>query len=324
MELVKWDEIINQIATNTDVKQLSELRNKLVAYKELAKQTKQSLETQNKIAEYRLRVDRKLGEWSLGLDREQGKRGDLTSPGLGEVVSKKDYYKEIDITESVMNRKEAIASVPEEDFEKHIARTKADKKELTSVGVYRLAKKEEQRSYFDALKKAAKPIPSGLYNVILADVPWKYDFSETDSRAIENQYPPMDLETIKEIKVPAAEDSVLFLWATAPKLEEAISVLNAWGFKYRTCAVWDKEIIGMGYWFRGQHELLLIGIKGKFRAPEASARVSSVYTERRTKHSKKPEYYYDLIENYFPDGKYLELFARQRHCDKWEIWGIEV
>jgi len=189
--------------------------------------------------------------------------------------------------------------------------------------------KESATKIYKLIKRAEPPaeippLPSGIYNVILADPPWRYEFSETDSRAIENQYPPMDLDTIKKIKVPAADNSVLFLWATSPKLIEAIEVMGAWGFQYKTHAVWDKEIIGMGYWFRGQHELLLVGTKGNFSPPEASTRVSSVYTERRTKHSKKPEYYYDLIENYFPDGKYLELFARQKHSEKWEVWGIEV
>lgn len=59
-------------------------------------------------------------------------------------------------------------------------------------------------------------------------------------------------------KLPPSEDNaVLYLWATAPKLLEALEVMRAWGFKYKTQAVWDKSWVGMGYWFRGQHEILL-------------------------------------------------------------------
>ena len=162
---------------------------------------------------------------------------------------------------------------------------------------------------------------NGLYDVIYVDPPWRYQFSETESRAIENQYPSMDLEDIKNIKVPSEENSVLLMWATAPKLEEALEVMKAWGYTYKTNAIWDKEIIGMGYWFRGQHELILVGVKGNFRTPDPENRYSSVYKERRAGHSKKPIYYYEIIEKMFPSGKYLEMFSRHKHNDKWEVWG---
>ena len=136
-------------------------------------------------------------------------------------------------------------------------------------------------------------------------------------------YPSMTLGDIKNMNVPAEKDSVLLMWATAPKLEEALSVLNAWGFKYRTNSVWDKQIIGIGYWFRGQHELLLVGVKGNFSPPMQEDRVSSFYSEKRTEHSKKPDYYYDMIEKCFPARKYLELFSRKKHNDKWTTWGSE-
>lgn len=116
--------------------------------------------------------------------------------------------------------------------------------------------------------KPPAPLPENKYDVILADPPWRYEFSETQSREIENQYPTMELDQIKALKVPAADNSILLLWTTAPKLEEGMAVMNAWGFKYRSCAVWDKEKLGMGYWFRIQHELLLVGVKGDFHPPE--------------------------------------------------------
>lgn len=66
-----------------------------------------------------------------------------------------------------------------------------------------------------------------------------------------------------------------------------MSVMNAWGFSYRSCAVWDKEVIGMGYWFRQQTELLLVGIRGAMPSPEPASRVSSLITSKRGKHSQK-------------------------------------
>lgn len=105
------------------------------------------------------------------------------------------------------------------------------------------------------------------YQVIYADPPWRYDFSQSKTRKIENQYPTMKLEDIKQLEVPVEDNSVLYLWTTAPKLQEGIEVLKAWGFEYKTCAIWDKEVIGMGYWFRNQHEVLLVGVRGKFSPP---------------------------------------------------------
>ena len=166
-------------------------------------------------------------------------------------------------------------------------------------------------------------LPEGQYEIILADPPWRYEFSETSMRAIENQYPTMDLEQIKTLDIPVADNAVLFLWSTAPKLEEALQVLNAWGFTYKTCAIWDKEIIGMGYWFRGQHELLLVGVKGKFKTPEPTNRFPSVFRQKRGKHSKKPEVVHKMLEQMFPDAKKIELFAREARPG-WGAWGNEV
>jgi len=161
-----------------------------------------------------------------------------------------------------------------------------------------------------------------LYNVIYADPPWRYSFSKSDSREIENQYPTMAVEEICALRVPAADNAVLYLWATAPKLLEALAVMKAWGFTYKTNAVWDKEILGMGYWFRGQHEIILVSTKGHFSPPEQSLRISSVFRNRRTAHSKKPDMFRDLIATWFPNAKRIELFARQA-ASGWDVWGNE-
>jgi len=167
------------------------------------------------------------------------------------------------------------------------------------------------------------PFPNKKYTIIYADPPWNYRHCASNSRRIENKYPTMPLDEIKNLPIPASDNCVLYLWATAPKLLEAMDVLIAWGFDYRTCAVWDKEIIGMGYWFRGQHELLLVGVKGKFSPPPQTLRVSSVIKEKRTKHSKKPDKVRDLIKKWYPNKSRLEMFAREKHKG-WDVWGNEV
>lgn len=161
------------------------------------------------------------------------------------------------------------------------------------------------------------------YQVIYADPPWRYNFSKDSADKIENHYLTMDVEDICNIPVPSSDNAVLYLWATAPKLLEALQVMKAWGFAYKTQAVWDKGWIGMGYWFRGQHEILLVGTKGHFSPPTSEHRVSSVYKEKKTKHSKKPNFFRDMIQKSFPNSTRIELFCRFP-ADGWDVWGNEI
>jgi N6-adenosine-specific RNA methylase IME4 len=131
------------------------------------------------------------------------------------------------------------------------------------------------------------------------------------------------------LNVPSADNALLYLWATAPKLVEAIEVMTAWGFNYRTCAVWDKRVLGMGYWFRNQHEMLLVGTKGDFSPPPADKRISSMFYEARGRHSEKPDFIKQKITEWYPDETKIELFCRNNksnlfQVNNWDVWGNEV
>jgi len=166
------------------------------------------------------------------------------------------------------------------------------------------------------------PFPNKKYQIIYADPPWKLK-SDVKSRSATKHYPTMTLDAIKKLPIPADNNAALYLWATIPMLPEALEVMYAWGFKYKSHMIWDKEIIGCGWWFRGQHELLLVGTKGKFSPPINSLRTSGVFREKRTKHSKKPKGIRDYIKKWFPNANRIELFARER-TDGWDVWGNEV
>lgn len=163
------------------------------------------------------------------------------------------------------------------------------------------------------------------FPIIYADPPWEYEHSKTDNRRIDNHYPTMPLLDICALPVGtiAAPDSVLFLWATSPKLEEALQVMRAWGFTYRTNMVWVKPQIGMGYYARQQHELLLIGARGALPVPEPANRPNSALTSPRTEHSRKPEEYYDMIERMYPEYARIELFSRTQR-EGWASWGNQA
>ena len=161
------------------------------------------------------------------------------------------------------------------------------------------------------------------YQIIYADPPWRYDFCKDNADKIEVHYQTMTNKDICDIQVPSEDNAVLYLWATAPKLLEALEVMKAWGFTYKTQAVWDKTWVGMGYWFRGQHEILMVGVKGKFSPPIPTLRESSVYREKKSKHSKKPQYFRELISRQFPSATKLEMFSREK-VDGWDSWGNEI
>ena len=169
------------------------------------------------------------------------------------------------------------------------------------------------------------PLPNKKYNIILADPPWKYDFSPEGNKknGIDYHYNTMTTEEIKNLSIPSDDNCVLFLWATAPKLKEAFEVITSWGFEYKTCLIWDKIWLGMGYWFRNIHELLLVATKGKISPPIPELRIPSIYREKKEGHSVKPDFIRYHIERCFPDKTKLELFARDR-ADGWDCYGNEL
>ena len=162
----------------------------------------------------------------------------------------------------------------------------------------------------------------GLFPVISADPPWQFlTYSQNGmDRSADNHYPTMTLEDILAMQIPATPDAFLGLWATAPMLPQALEVMAAWGFVYRSQCIWVKDRIGTGYWVRNQHEILLIGTRGNIPAP--SQPWSSVITAPRGAHSEKPAIFYEMIEAYFPNLPRLELFARGPR-EGWTVHGNE-
>lgn len=288
---------------------------------ELAQEVReQKLAEAQDIAEVVLDAEVKLGQLIAAMPKAKNQYESAIHNGVDS--TKEQSLKSIGFNQEQARRLETLAKHPE-----IVAQAKVETREQNDIVSRSFvlekikAKEREQKQAEVAQVVTPRAIPTGKYEVIYADPPWRYDFSETKVRDIENQYPTMDLESIKALKIPSSDNSVLFLWATAPKLPEAFEVMEAWGFSYKTCSVWDKEKIGMGYWFRGQHELLLVGTKGQVSPPPPQARESSVYRETRGEHSAKPKRYYEMIESMFPGKAYLELFARSKHSDDWEVWG---
>jgi N6-adenosine-specific RNA methylase IME4 len=193
--------------------------------------------------------------------------------------------------------------------------------------------KKHLRDLRHNIRSDAQSFPEGQYGLLYVDPPWKYDDNSIDpTRRIENQYPTMDVDEIRTfadvdgrtVEDLAAKNSILYLWSTVPKLEEALSVMQAWGFEYRSGAVWVKDIPGMGYFFRQRHELLLVGVKGEPVLPAEDVRRDSVFEfPRSSEHSKKPDAVYSMLDEQYPKVPKIEIFARTERPD-WVSWGNQI
>lgn len=168
------------------------------------------------------------------------------------------------------------------------------------------------------------------YSVIYADPPWRYEQKKL-SGAAEKHYPTMSLDELKKLPVKelAEKDCALFLWATFPQLKEALELIDAWGFKYKTVAfVWlkknklaDSWFYGLGFWTRGNAEVCLLAVKGKPK--RHSPCVHQFIISPIEAHSKKPDAAREKIVQLMGDVPRIELFARQSP-EGWDVWGNEV
>ncbi len=165
-----------------------------------------------------------------------------------------------------------------------------------------------------------------LYRTIVADPPWRYSNGTVPQGGVEHQYGTMAPEDIIALPVAglAAPDAHLYLWVTNLHLREGrpFEILDAWGFRYVTLLTWHKlGPIGLGYYFRGETEHVLFGVKG--RSPiEPRLRERNHFAASKGRHSEKPDRFYELVERVSP-GPYLELFARRRRYG-WDVWGNEA
>jgi N6-adenosine-specific RNA methylase IME4 len=171
-------------------------------------------------------------------------------------------------------------------------------------------------------------LPEDKYRVIYADPPWCYGDELIDGYgAVVHHYKPMKTEKIcalgEELKKIVNADAALFLWSTVPMIPDALQVIGAWGFVYKSHFVWDKISHNYGHYNSVRHELLLIATRGSC-TPENKKLFDSVQTIERNGHSEKPQEFRDMIDILYPSGKGLEMFARIGPVGRWEVWGAEA
>lgn len=172
--------------------------------------------------------------------------------------------------------------------------------------------------------------PSGGFNLIMADPPWSFALrsDKGEEKAAQAQYECADLDWIKDlpVEVLAADDAVLWLWATNPMLPQAFAVMDAWGFTFKTAGHWVKRTkhgklaFGTGYILRCAGEPFLIGTRG---APKCARNVRSVIEGPLRRHSEKPDEAFTAAEQLLPGARRIELFSRTNRTG-WTTWGNET
>lgn len=172
-----------------------------------------------------------------------------------------------------------------------------------------------------------KDPPAGGFEIIVADPPWSFTSNshESPGKNARRHYPCMNLDEIANLPVKeiAARDSLLFLWTTVPFALLSARVIEAWGFTYKSQLAWVKERLGTGFWARNRHEIVYICRRGKFPCPKGALFQDSVIQGGQRRHSRKPDYLMDRLDEAYPGANKIELFARDIRSG-WHSWGDEL
>lgn len=295
-------------------------------------------------AEIKVRATRKIGEIN-DTEKHAGKQAKATG-GLrpkGHRVSRKPdappSLADRGVDKNLAQRARSLFAMPEPKFEREVVKVRrlasaaaeGDREIVLAAKAERHASARARRAEREtAVAGKIMALPDKKYGVIYADPEWKFETYNDETGKLEASadlhYTTSSLEEIKlrDVQSIAADDCVLFLWATAPMIEAALEVMEAWGFEYKSQVIWKKDKGGTGYWFINWHELLLVGTQGNIPAPAQGSQWPSVIEAARRRHSEKPDRFYELIEDYYPNIPKIELNARGARREGWDVWGFEA
>lgn len=331
MALTRYDAAKQALAEVYRIDEVKDIADKAAAMQLYAKQAKDG-DLIAHATEIRKRAERRLGELMAEVPKAKPpnpKRRVAKRPDDPPTLADQGVDKHL------ADRARKAAAMPEDKFEAQVAQavkvavaaTEGDREVIKAARVEQQAKKRAQRQEREReLGAKIVALPDKKYGVIYADPPWKFEVynDETGGAALpDNHYATLDLEAIKALPIPAAGDCVLFLWATVPMLPQALEVMEAWGFTYKSLITWIKDRDGTGYWTRNRVELLLIGMRGDVPAPAQGDQPSQAIEAPRGRHSEKPAAFAEMIEKLYPNTPKIELFARERR-DGWDVWGNEA
>ena len=347
VNLTAYENARQALTAAVDVDEVKGILDISIAMAVYAKQAKDE-DLIAKATEIRKRAERRLGEMieaqkkTVGLAKAWSAEENRV---VEDPISKTPTLEEAGIDKHLADRARKAAKMPEDKFEAEIQ--KASTMAVAAAGgnreIIRQAraeqnriKKERRAAREQALAGKILALPEKKYGVVLEDYEWdqKTWSDKGKDRHASNHYPTSTdahtaeeiVERTKERFICAADDCALFKWATTPHLAIAIDVLRLQGFDYVSHCIWRKirrgKGRGTGYWFTGEHEILLVGTRGNIPAPP-TALCGSVIDAPVGRHSEKPEIFAELIERAFPNVPKIELNARAARPG-WDSWGLEA
>ena len=328
-QLTRYEAARAALAEARRVDEVKDIRDKAEAIRLYGRMAK-DVQLEMDAAELRMRAERRMGIL-IAAEKQSGRLRRGPDKSTAEEPIARIKLDDLGIDKKLSARSQRVGGIAEQAFEAMVERTRqriADGASKVNFDLSTEDKKEKRATRERILAGIQHALPNKKFGVILADPEWRFEPYSRDSgmdRAADNHYPTSATDAICQRPVAdiAADDCVLFLWATVPMLPDALKVMAAWGFDYKSHCVWTKDRVGTGYWFRNAHELLLVGTRGNIPAPAMGTQWPSTIEAQVGKHSAKPERFYELIEEYFPNLPKIELNARNARPG-WTAWGNEA
>ena len=329
-ELVKYDAARKAIAEAKAVDEVKHIRDVHIAMAAYARQAKNH-DLEADAIEIRLRATRRIDQLRVAQKETVGLAtgGDAMKARVGEKPEvDRPTLASQGIDKNLAHQARTLGAMSEERFEEVVSDARAAVSRVVHHVVDQDTKAERRAERELELAANQRALPAKRYGVIYADPEWRFEVYSRETGmncTADNHYPTSPTEEIcnRPVGDIAADDCVLFLWATAPMLPDALKVMDAWGFTYKSQFAWAKNRAGTGYWNRNRHELLLVGTKGDVPCPAPGTQWDSLIEALVGRHSEKPEKFYELIESYFPNLPKIEQNAR-RARPGWDAWGNEV
>ena len=338
--LARFEDYMRELAVSPPLERVAALDKELDLIEQYARDT--GLFRDLEMLEFR--IGRLVTRWHLGqrlMKAGRGKRG----PKSGNLFSPEKQYvvllDKVGLGTRQAQEAQRIACLPPPELEGFCVRVRereagqlptfAELLRFARPWWYQESRQEKHRDIARRAKLSNEPM--GPFPLFYIDPPWKFEiYSEKGlDRTPDQHYPTLSDEEIIAFKVagktvPEIADraAAMFMWCTSSNIHRALKIMEAWGFEFKSSAVWVKDKSGLGLVFRNQHEILLYGTKGDMPGPQWQP--SSVFNYPVGEHSAKPPEIREAIEKMYPDfdaQTRLELFARG-NIKGWTTYGLEA
>ena len=325
---------LRDLAQARTVPEIKQVRDRAHALESYAREARDP-ELIDHAVEVRLRAERKAGE----ILRQMGERGERETRGGDRRSNFREArlkLADLGLTEKQSFLWQKLAALAEAAFLQRLKNAKtAAVAAIEMTAAERQVEKRERRETRER-ELGAKQLadPAELYGLIVADDEWDHEVWSRETgmdRHASNHYPTAseahsaeEMHERTRARFTPADDCVLAMWTTNQHLAVAMKLMERRGFRYVSNYCWGKDKIGLGYWNREKHELLLIGVRGSPPAPAPGTQWESLIIAPRGEHSAKPECFLEMFESYFPTLPKIEINRRGPPRPGWDSWGWEA